>query len=166
MSPDPPLAPVEEPSEIVGFLRAHPPFDALDLDDVARVAAAAEREVLPAGTTIFAEGDAPLSHLRVIRRGAVEIVAAGQLLDLLGEGEMFGHSSMLSGFPAGFEARAMEDTVCYRVSADMAEDLLAAPEGLRYVARSLLEPATELHALAREPGRNLADQPVSGVIRG
>ena len=148
------------------FLRAHPPFDALEPAEVARVAAIAEREVLPAGTTIFAEGDERVSHLRVIRSGAVEIVAGGRLLDLLGEGELFGHSSMLSGFPAGFEARALEDTVCYRIPADVAEELLAAPEGLRFVARSLLEAPTDLHELAREPSRNLADQPISTVVRG
>ncbi|HEY2259845.1 MAG TPA: putative nucleotidyltransferase substrate binding domain-containing protein [Solirubrobacteraceae bacterium] len=153
-------------SDIGRFLAAHPPFDALDRADVERVAAAAELELVPGGTTIFAEGDGPVAHLRVIRSGAVEIVCGGKLLDLLGEGELFGHASMLSGLPPGFEARALEDTVCYRIGADAAEGLLAAPEGLRFVARSLLEPPTELHELAREPSRNLADQPVSGLVRG
>jgi len=148
------------------FLRAHPPFDALDPDDVARVAAAAELECSPAGTTIFSEGAEPVAHLRVIRSGAVEIVSDGRVLDLIGEGELFGHASMLSGLPTGFEARAAQDTVCYRIAADVAQGLLSAPEGLRFVARSLLEPPTELHSLAREAGRNLADEPVSVLIRG
>jgi CBS domain-containing protein len=156
----------EEAGDVARFLRAHPPFDALDPDGVARVAAAAELEVLPAGTTIFAEGDEPVAHLRVIRSGAVEIVAGGRLLDLLGEGELFGQASMLSGYPAGFEARALEDTVCYRIAAEVAEGLLSAPEGLRFVARSLLEPPTELQQLAREAARNLADQHVAAVVRG
>jgi CBS domain-containing protein len=147
------------------FLRAHPPFDSLTEQQVARVAGAAELEHLPAGVTIFAAGDGPVEHLRVVRSGAVEIVSDGRVLDLLGEGELFGQASMLSGFPSGFEARAAEDTVCYRIGADVAEELLAAPEGLRFVARSLLEAPTDLHELAREPARNLADQPVSKVIR-
>jgi CBS domain-containing protein len=166
MSPETADAEAEDAADVARFLRAHPPFDALDPDDVAGVAAAAERELLPAGTTIFAEGDEPITHLRVIRSGAVEIVARGRLLDLMGEGELFGHASMLSGFPSGFEARALEDTVCYRIASDAAAGLLSAPAGLRYVARSLLEPPTELRALAREPGRNLADEPVSAVVRG
>jgi CBS domain-containing protein len=156
----------DQDGDVARFLSAYPPFDGLALEDVAQVAAVAEREFLPGGTTIFAEGDEPVAHLRVIRSGAVEIVAGGKLLDLLGEGELFGHASMLSGFPTGFEARATEDTVCYRFSADVAHGLLSAPEGLRFVARSLLEPPTELHELAREPSRNLADQPVSGLVRG
>jgi CBS domain-containing protein len=154
------------PADIAGFLRAHPPFDALDPADVERVAAAVELEVSPAGSTIFSQGAEPVEHLRVVRSGAVEIVSGDRLLDLLGEGDLFGHASMLSGFPTGFEARAAEDTVCYRIGAEVAQGLLSAPEGLRYVARSLLEPPTELHTLAREPTRNLADQPISAVVRG
>jgi CBS domain-containing protein len=156
----------EEARRAAGFLRAHPPFDALDPAAVARIAAVAELETLPAGTTIFAQGDEPVAHLRVIRRGAVEIVADDRVLDLLGEGELFGHASMLSGFPAGFEARAAEDTVCYRIAAGAAQELLAAPAGLRFVARSLLEPPTGLHELARQPALNRADQPVAALLHG
>ena len=49
-----------------------------------------------------------VQHLRVVRSGAVEIVYDGRVLDLLGEGELFGHASMLSGLPTGFAARALE----------------------------------------------------------
>jgi len=152
--------------ETAAFLRAHPPFSSLELDDVQRVAAAAEVEAHDAGATIFSQGVGPVRYLRVIRSGAVEIVADGRLLDLLGEGELFGHASMLSGLPTGFEARAAEPTVCYRIPAEIAQGLLAAPEGLRFVARSLLEPPTELQSAAREPGRNLADQPIAALVRG
>jgi CBS domain-containing protein len=152
--------------DVARFLSAHPPFDALSPADLERVASAAELETLAAGTTVFSQGAEPPAHLRVIRSGAVEIVSDGRVLDLLGEGELFGQASMLSGFPPGFDARAAEDTVCYRIAADVAEGLLSGPEGLRFVARSLLEPPTQLYALAREPGRNLADQPVSGLVRG
>jgi CBS domain-containing protein len=152
--------------EAARFLRAHPPFSELPEDDVLRVAPAAELEQLPAGVTIFSQGEGPIEYLRVVRSGAVEVVSDGKLLDLLGEGELFGQASMLSGFPTGFSARAAEDTVCYRIPADVAEDLLAAPEGLRFVARSLLEPSAELHLVARDPSRNFADQPVGTLLRG
>ncbi len=157
---------VEEARLVARFLQAHPPFDALDAGAVERMAAAAELEALPAGTTIFSQGAGPVSHLRVVRSGAVEIVADGRVLDLLGEGELFGHASMLSGFPTGFEARTAEDTVCYRIEAGVAQRLLSAPAGLRFVARSLMEAPTELHELARQPGRNRADQPVAALVHG
>ncbi len=143
----------------------HSPFSELPEDDVLRVAPAAELEQLLAGATIFSQGEGPIEYLRVVRSGAVEIVSDGKLLDMLGEGELFGQASMLSGFPPGFSARAAEDTLCYRIPADVAEDLLAKPEGLRFVARSLLEPPTELHLIDRDPVRNLADQPVGTLLR-
>jgi CBS domain-containing protein len=158
------MASATDTTAVAEFLRAHPPFDALDGATVERVAQAVEVESISAGTTIFAPDRAPVSHLRVIRSGAVEVVADGRVLDLLGEGELFGHASMLSGLPAGFEARAAEDTLCYRIAVDLAERALSAPAGLRFVARSLLEAPTQLHTLARQPARNLADQPVASVV--
>lgn len=157
-------ATLSSPPEIARFLRVHPPFDALDPRDVARVAAAAELESFPAGATIFSHGAEPVRHLRVVRSGAVEIVAQDRVLDLLGEGEMFGHASMLSGLPTDFEARAAQPTTCYRVGMELASEVLAAPEGLRYVARSLLEEPTDLHVLAREAGANTADEPVAALL--
>ena len=153
------------PPEVSRFLRAHPPFDALDPDVVERVAGAVEVEFYRAGTTIFSQGAEPVEHLRVVRSGAIEIVHHGRVLDLLGEGELFGHASMLSGLPTGFEARAAEDVLCYRIGAEIARDLLAAPAGLRFVARSLLEgnnPGDVTGEAASDP----ADQPVGALIRG
>jgi CBS domain-containing protein len=153
--------------EIAHFLRAYPPFDELDAAAVARVAAAAELESFDAGAVIFSEGEEPVRFLRVVRSGEVEVTADGRVLRLLGEGEVFGQASMLSGQPTGFEARAVaQDTTCYRIPVEIAERLLAAPEGLRYVARTLLAEPTDLHVLAREATRNLADDPVGGLLRG
>jgi CBS domain-containing protein len=148
------------PPEITRFLREHPPFDALPAAAVERVAGAVEVEFYPAGTTIFSQGAGPVQHLRVVRSGAVAIIHDGRLLDLLGEGELFGHASMLSGLPAGFEARAAEDTISYRLQAEDAEELLSAPAGLRFVARSLTEPWAEATASA-DP----SERPVGGILR-
>ncbi|MDQ6605910.1 MAG: DUF294 nucleotidyltransferase-like domain-containing protein [Actinomycetota bacterium] len=154
------------PPEVTRFLRAHPPFDALDAETVERIAGAVEVEFHRAGTTVFSQGAEPVEHLRVVRSGAVEIVHDGRVLDLLGEGELFGHASMLSGLPTGFEARAAEDTLCYRVGAGSARELLAGPAGLRYVARSLLELQADMVSAAPEAARDPAHQPVSALIRG
>jgi CBS domain-containing protein len=54
----------------------------------------------------------------------VDVVHEGRLLDLLGPGDTFGHAAMLSGLPPGFEARAAEDTLCYRIAAAVARPLL------------------------------------------
>jgi CBS domain-containing protein len=153
--------------EVTRFLQEHPPFDALDDGELDRVAAAAEVEFHRAGATIFSQGAEPVEHLRVVRGGAVEIVFDGRVLDLLGEGELFGHASMLSGLPTGFEARAGEDTVCYRIPAPIAQEPLSRPAGLRFVARSLLDIRYEGGAaVATEPGVDPPLQPVGSLLRG
>jgi len=153
--------------DVASFLAQFPPFDGLDWEAVKRVAAAAELERYHAGTAIFSQGGEPVDHLRVIRSGAVEIVYDGHILDFLGEGELFGHASMLSGLPTGFEARAAEETLCYRIEADVARELLGAPAGLRFVARSLLEEWSEATAaIASAAVRDPAHQPVGALVRG
>src|SRR5690242_13568044 len=124
--------------DIAGFLAAHPPFDAVDADELARVAAVTETENFPAGKTIFSQGTGPVGYLRVVRAGSVEILYDGQVLDLLGPGELFGHASMLSGLPTGFEARAAEQTSCCRIPADVIGPLLARPDFLRFIAGSIV----------------------------
>ena len=152
--------------EVVQFLGQHPPFDALGADELERVAAAADVEMHRAGSTIFSQGAEPVEHLRVVRTGGVEIVFDGRVLDLLGEGELFGHASMLSGLPTGFEARASEDTVCYRIPAGIAQEPLSRPAGLRFIARSLLDLRYEGGAAVEtEPGVDPPLQPVGTLIR-
>jgi CBS domain-containing protein len=154
------------PPEVTRFLRDYPPFDALEVAAVERVAAAAEVACYRSGATIFAQGSEPVEHLWVIRSGAVELVHDGRILDLLGEGELFGQASMLSGLPTGFEARAAEDTLCYRIAAEIAREPLAAPAGLRFVARSLLGLSADLALAGQGPAPDPAQQPVSALIRG
>ena len=153
------------PLEVTRFLLSYPPFDALDVDRVQRIADTVRIELHPAGDTIIVQGAEPVRHLRVVRSGAIEIIHDGKLLDLIGEGELLGHASMLSGLPAGFEARAVEDTTCYRIDADVAHELLADPAGMRFVARSLLEHAGELALADREQPRDPAHQPVVTLMR-
>jgi CBS domain-containing protein len=124
--------------DITGFLGSRPPFDAVGAGELARVAAVTEVEEFPAGKTIFSQGTAPARYLRVVRTGSVEIIHNGQVLDLLGPGELFGHASMLSGLPTGYEARAAEDTRCYRIPADVINPLLARPDFLQFIARSIV----------------------------
>lgn len=111
-------------SEIVRFLSARPPFDALELDELGALAGQTEIEFHPAGAVILSEDGGPVTFLRVIHSGGVDIVHGGQLLDLLRSGDTFGHAAMLSGLPPGFEARAAEDTLCYRIPAGVARPLL------------------------------------------
>jgi CBS domain-containing protein len=111
-------------SEIARFLAQRPPFDGLAPDELSEVAAHAAIEFHPRGATILSEDSGPVTVLRVIHSGGVDIAHDGRLLDLLGPGDTFGHSAMLSGLPPGFEARAAEDTLCYRIPVAVARPLL------------------------------------------
>jgi CBS domain-containing protein len=124
--------------EVIGFLRDHEPFSELDEGALERLAARIDVESFPAGQVIFRQGEPGMRHVRIVRSGAVELVEGGRVLDLLGEGEWFGHPAMLSGLPTGAAARAAEDTVAYRLAGEDVVPLLARPSGLRFVARSLL----------------------------
>jgi CBS domain-containing protein len=111
-------------SEIARFLAARAPFDSLTPEELGEVVAETELEFHPAGDAILTEDGGPVTYLRVIHSGAVDISHAGKLLDLLGPGDAFGHAAMLSGLPPGFEARASEDTLCYRLPVAAARPLL------------------------------------------
>jgi CBS domain-containing protein len=161
-------APAGALSEVSDFLRAHAPFDALSPADVELVAASVEVEFHLAGTTIFSQGTEPVDHVRVIRTGAVEIIHDGVVLDLLGAGELFGHDSMLSGLPTGFTARAHEDTLCYRIGVEVALPVLARPESVMFLARSLLASPNVYEDDAAPPAarrRDPALQAVGSLIR-
>ena len=124
--------------DIAGFLGSHPPFDAVDAGELTRIAAMTETEVSPRGKAIFPQGAGPVEYVWVVRSGSVEVIHDGRVLDLLGPGELFGHASMISGLPTGFEARAAEDAVCYRIPADVIRPLLARPDVLQFVTRSIV----------------------------
>jgi len=149
--------------DIAGFLGSHPPFDAVDADELARIAAVTEAEVTPRGKAIFAQGAGPVESVWVVRSGSVEVIHDGRVLDLLGPGELFGHASMISGLPTGFEARAAEDAVCYRIPADVIRPLLARPDVLRFVARSIVAPT--IPAAPPEPVSDPVQSRVATLIR-
>jgi CBS domain-containing protein len=150
--------------DIVEFLGHHEPFDALSEEGLEGLARAVEVEFFAAGATILSQGEGPIGHLWVVRRGAVELVDRGRVLDVLGEGELFGHRWMLADMPVGVEARASEDTLCYRIPAEAAVELLARPAGVRFVVRSML--ARPLPDATRGPALDPAQKPVAQLVNG
>src|SRR3954453_6038032 len=124
--------------DIAEFLGGRDPFRGLDEEALDALAARTEVEFFPAGTTIIPQGRLSQGRIRVVRRGSVELVDQGTPVDLLGEGEMFGHPSVLSGLPARLEARAKEDTLAYSLAAEDVIPLLGQPSSLRFLTRSLL----------------------------
>jgi CBS domain-containing protein len=152
--------------DIAEFLGGRDPFRGLDEAALDGLAARTEVEFFRAGTTIIPQGEVPQDRIRVVRRGAVELLDRGLPVDLLGEGEMFGHPSVLSGLPTKFEAKAKEDTLCYSLSAEDVIPLLGRPSSLRFLTRSLLARGGRHRADEIEPpGREVAQQPAAALVR-
>lgn len=101
--------------EFTDFLAKQPPFDALSTDDIERLASKVEVEYFGLGTVIVTAGSEPLDHIYMVRTGSVEVLDRGNVVDLLGPGDAFGHISLLTGLPPEFSVRAAEDTLCYRL---------------------------------------------------
>ena len=120
-----------------------------------------EVEYFASGTTIFRQGEAD-EHVRVVRRGSVELLDQGRVLDVLGE-ELFGHASMLSGLPTGFEARARR-TPRYRLPADA---VVPSPEAGRPALRRP-QPVRRAEAGPASLSANVdpAQQHAASLIRG
>ena len=146
--------------DVAGFLGSRPPFDVVGASDLARVAAMTETEAVPREKTIFTQGAEPVGYLWMVRSGSVEVIHDGRVLDLLGPGELFGQASMISGLPTGFEARAAEDAVCYRIPADVIRPLLARPDVLQFVAQSIVA-----RAVPAEPVSDPIQSRVAALIR-
>ena len=152
--------------DIAEFLGGRDPFSGLDEQALEDLAARTEVEFFPAGTTIIPQGRLSQGRIRVVRRGSVELVDRGTVIDLLGEGEMFGHPSVLSGLPAKQEARAREDTLGYSLPAEDVIPLLGRPSSLRFLTRSLLSradraPGDEIVP----PSPEVAQQPAAALVR-
>ena len=101
--------------EFTDFLAKQPPFDALTTDDIERLAGKVEVEYFGIGTVIVTAGSVALNHLYIVRTGSVEVLDRGNVVDLLGPGDAFGHISLLTGLPPEFSVRAAEDTLSYRL---------------------------------------------------
>ena len=149
--------------DIADDLSRHEPFAGLDREAIEEIARQAAEESFAAGDVIFEQGEDPDERVRIVISGSVELLDQGRTLDLIGEGELFGHPSMLAGLPTGVAARAAEDTLCYRLPTELLVPLLARPEGLRYVARSLLSRQWRPRTAGEggDPGR----RPIGAFIR-
>jgi CBS domain-containing protein len=123
--------------DVAAFLGRYPPFEGLDPERLASVARAVLIEFFPAGETILDQGGDQAQHLYVIRSGAVEIVEDGRLVDLAGEGEVFGQLSLISGAKPAATVRAHEDTLCYLIGHEAATEALSTGAGLTVIGDTL-----------------------------
>src|SRR4051812_39116886 len=119
------------------FLGRFAPFDGLEEPRRTAIAAVADERRSAPGEVLLLEDGTPSEHLFVVREGSVELVHEGEVVDILGPGESFGHPSLLSGLAPAFTVRARERTVCILIPREAAVAVFSAPSGVGYLAASL-----------------------------
>lgn len=119
------------------FLARFPPFEGLPEDALRAVAAAAEELAFGPGEPILIEDGPPAQHLYVVRSGTVALLHDGEVVDVLGAGEVFGQTSLLTGLAPAFTARAFESARVARIGRERALEILGRPSGAGFVARTL-----------------------------
>ncbi len=119
------------------FLPRHPPFDALDPEELRALVADARPQEFAPGDTVLVEDGPPAAGLWVILAGAMELVHEGEPVQVLEPGELFGHPSLLTGMAPTFTVRARERSTCALFSADAGRRILGTQAGAAYIAGSM-----------------------------
>src|SRR5690554_2962677 len=104
--------------DIRNHLIQHAPFDEMPEELVNELTANIEISYVRAGTQITETGQTS-TRMYYVRSGAVEIFRrSGELYNRIGEGEIFGQFGLLMRGQVRFPARALEDSLLYRVPAE------------------------------------------------
>ena len=151
--------------DVAEFLRGHPPFDSLDEGTLEEMARSAEIEFFAARTSIIESAGALAEFGYVVRSGSVELLIGDRLIDVMGEAEMFGFTSLLAEEPLDFVARAAEDTLVYRIPASIARPVLERPAFVRFATQVMNRRVRLLAARDAEPPLSATGRPVADLIR-
>ncbi len=104
--------------DIRNHMAQYPPFDEMAEELLDRVVGEIEVVYFKAGSRILELGD-PSSWLFYVRSGAVEIYRrTGELYNRISEGEVFGQFGLLMNRKVRFPAKALEDTLLYKIPYD------------------------------------------------
>ena len=117
----------------MAFLRQHHPFSELDDDGLAVVRTALTIVHVPAGDAILTEGGAPADAVGLIRKGELELSTGSVVVDLLEPGDVFGLTSVMTGQVPTMTVRAVEDSLCYLLPAEVARRVLSSAEAIASV---------------------------------
>lgn len=140
-------------SRVVSFLRTVPPFQFLAHSQLEALAASMSLEYFPQNTVILAAGSKTSESLYIVQKGGVKLTLPGEpgeriVLDVRGDGEIFGVLSLLGGDVTRLDVTAVEDTLCYSVPLAQVQRLITEnPEFAAYVLRTSVTRYMD-HALA------------------
>ena len=121
----------EAPNQrMIEFLRSVPPFDTLGTGELTRLVSQMEMGYFPAGQRIQSKGDQPFRHLYIIQKGSARISLVDDegedlLVDVRGEGDYFGATSILQDKAPMFDISAHQDLICLMLPAEEVRQLVS-----------------------------------------
>lgn len=130
-------------ARILDFVRSVVPFDTLAPEELDRVVRLMEISYFPRDQVVIQAGGEPAKELYVIYSGSVKITLPmgdeGELLvDVRGEGDVFGSLSLLHGSLATFSVTAQEDLLAFTLPAEPFRQMVTAhPEFQRHFSSTL-----------------------------
>lgn len=101
----------------LNMLRGVPLLDALPLPALETVTHQLEHVLVPAGETVFRQGDLG-DRFYVVANGRAEVVGDGRVITTLGPGESFGEIALLRRVPRTATVRALEELRLESLSRD------------------------------------------------
>jgi CBS domain-containing protein len=128
---------------MIEFLRSVPPFDTLGTSELTHLISQMEISYFPAGQRIISKGDQAFQHLYIIQKGSARISLVDDegedlLVDVRGEGDYFGATSILQDKPAMFTISAQQDLISLMLPAENVRQLVNSyPVFERYFSFSL-----------------------------
>ena len=128
---------------VLEFMRTVTPFDTLADEMLEMLVSRMEIAYFPNGQRIANTGDSPFRHLHVIQQGTAGIYLTDDqeekiLVDVRGEGDYFGGTSILQDKPAMFDIIAQQDLITFMLPAAELQQLVAKyPVFKRYFGSSL-----------------------------
>jgi len=155
--------------EIRDFLAAHHPFDQLPDNSLSSLVSKIEIRYYKRDSAVL-EPDQVISHLYVLRSGAVEVTQGrdGELLARLGEGDLFGFRALLNGGRVENLSIALEDCLVYLLPTSEIDALCEAHPHISYFFNMLgakrLRQSVEQKTEDQAGTLNLMTTPVKELI--
>ena len=125
---------------IAGILNNFAIFQSLDRYRIRDIISYLKLKKFPEGVVILKKGD-PAQHLYIIVSGAVEVLnEEGVCLSRLGDGDIFGEMSLISGQPVGATVKVVEpSTILFIRGRDFQQLLNKFPSIQMYLAKLLAQ---------------------------
>ncbi len=139
-----PLPPAE-------YLAGFEPFSFLNKEELQELVNSMDISLYKAGKNLFKKGK-KINRLFFVREGKVGLFDGDRLIEVVGSGEMLGFSA-LKDERTEFEAKALEEVVCFEFKADRIREFMGKNDDFRNFVDSII--SRRFSELTRMTGREL-----------